>query len=231
MKVHLLIIIFLFSIKVIARDSADSKRYSISACFTEEIDILNVGNLNNYLESKGYYVTPNSLSDQVFGLCLRDKTIPWYIKAYFYRGETSKLESYDKSHISLTGTRLEFLYDLIKNDKWTIAPLVGIQTSDYELQSSFKNGVNQEEDFVLASYVQKHDLYQLRPGLSIDRKMRIFFLDIFLGIQMSYIVQIGSDSWHDCGGKILNSVPATNLSGFSFGLTSRINIYPIRFSK
>jgi len=228
MKGHLLIILLLLSIRVLAQDSADSKRYSLSTSFSVDNDNLNVGDLNNYLLDKGYFVTPNLLLNTVVGLSLRDNITPWIFKVLLFQGESNKLEPNENSSISSLGTRMELLYDLIKNDKWTIAPLVGIQTSDYQLISFSQNGISPLTGNNLEEVSQMTDLFQFRPGFLIDRKLRISFLDLYLGMQISYCVQIGSDSWHNSRGEVLNNLPSTNFSGLSVGFTGRIDIYPIR---
>jgi len=225
MKGHFLTILLLLSIRVLAQDSADSKKLILSTNFSVDIDNLNVGDLNNYLLDKGYFVTPNSQLNTVFGLSLRDNT-PWIFNLLLFQGEANN-EPNEKSSISSFGTRMELLYDLIKNDKWTIAPFVGIQTSDYQLISVSQNVISPLTGNNLEEICQMTDLFQFRPGFLIDRKLRISFLDLYLGMQISYCVQIGSDSWHNSRGEVLNNLPSTNFSGLSVGFTGRLHFNPV----
>ena len=64
----------------------------------------------------------------------------------------------------------------------------------------------------------------LNLGLQFNRKIRISFLDLFLGMKTSYNLNLISENWYNSNQQKLNNIPPIKLSGFYWGLSSRFEL-------
>lgn len=163
--------------------------------------------LNNYLANNGFSHVQNNFSSIAFGFSLRQVDKPSIVRLNFGNG-TTVASSNCKSTITKKYLGFDYLYNFSKNENWVIAPLASIKINFCKLNAATEKAVLQKKADVGAN---------LLLGLEADRKIKIYFLDLFLGIKGGYDLAPNSQDW----GKI-SDIPKISLAGLNIGFCGRI---------
>lgn len=228
MKYFFLMFILFSYLSTSAQTQSIFNEIRIGPYFTSEMSTVSVGSLNNYLSSKSYFACSNTSLNRSYGISIRSISNPSLINLTFCRSESSMDKVSGNSMINSNGMRMEYLYDLINNEKWLIAPSISYQFSNYQLMAVSQDvfspltGDNLEE----SAHVFSKDLVSV--GLVIDRQICIKFIDFFIGLHVCYNFNIAKNSWLNSNYEELVKLPEINLSGVCIGFSGRMEINQLK---
>lgn len=128
----------------------------------------------------------------------------------------------NKSFINFTGFSFDVFKDLYKNEKWVLAPMVGISVFDlYLFAESSKITSVLTRNNLLEGFC-KNELFFFKPGIEIKRKFQIGSVPIGVGVNCYYQFELGNGKWGNFNGKYYDSFATSKISGLALFLNSTI---------
>jgi len=224
--IELFFVFFVFCAS--AQKQADFSEIRIAPYFSTDFNTYSNNSLNDYLINRNYFTSSNILSNLSVGFSLRSINNPSIFAVSFCRGASLIEEPGNNSLLESNGIRFEFLWDLIKNEKWLIAPCIGVKSSNYKFIAVSRDVFSPLTGNNLEECAQMLSKNIFSAGFQFDRQISIRFVNIHLGFQTFYNLNIGDNSWYGSNQQRLANMPTINLSGVSLGFYSRIELNPFK---
>mgnify|MGYP005860666103 CR=1 FL=1 len=220
MKKLITILFVCLTVNAISQDN--NGLYSLGLLFGYNLESISNSQINDYLVANDYYSSSNILSNNSLGFSIRPLKHTSIINVNFNYGVSLLENSNEKTIFNSSSFGFEYLYDLIKPDEWLIAPIIGLRLNNYKLMAVSKYATSVLSKNYLEEAFHTNLSPSLNIGMQIDRKIKIHYLDLFLGIKGGYNLSFLSSNWYNSSQQKLNTIPAINLSGFNFGFCGRI---------
>ncbi len=233
MKILILFaLIFSQSLIIFSQENTENNYFKIGMLFESTSDFVKNEQFNNFLQTNNYYTCSNNISSKSVGLSLRSMSSPSLIHIVFNSGKSLN-DKENKTILSSYGVNIDYLYDFIKSDNWLIAPVIGLKINNYKLTAVSVNTTSLLSSLPLEETFQMDNKYMANFGLQLNRKIKISFLDIFVGIKAGYNLNLISENWYNSNQQKINTIPSIGLSGFYWGLSSRfeLNLSKVKYLK
>ena len=177
---------------------------------------------NNFLINKGYYSSSNILNTMSLGFSVGDPDNHSIIKVKFYSGESLMNNSEEKSTLYSTGFGFDYLYNLINSETWFVGPYIGTRLSNCKFVAVSKNINSTLTTNLIEEIIQFNNSALVDLGIQFNRKVQIYYLDLYLGLNGGYKFGLTSNNWNNSYGEKINDIPDINLKGISGGFNLRI---------
>lgn len=223
MKFKLLIFFILIELGSIAQEHKTLLRPML--LYSYDANFISNGNLNKYLNAGNYHGTDNTLLINSLGFTIRATENPSLLNITFSQGSTYLDNSESMSAVKMLGFGFEYGYDLLKSEKWLIAPTLAVKHCKYELvalSKSSKSYLGKESNIEEYFQTQLNTVASL--GVQLDRKISISYLNVFVGIRGGYSLDLFSRYWYNINKKKLSEIPSISLTGFNIAFCMNIEL-------
>ncbi len=164
--------------------------------------------LNTYLIEKGYFPVydnnnfespPNTMN---IGVEIYSKKSSQYCRLSMLKSlNISDKEVNNKSFVNYTGLSLDLFNDFCKNDKWVLAPMVGVSVFDFYMSAVSSGSISNLTQTNLEEGFYKKGVFCLKPGVEIKRKFQIGSCFVGVGINGYYQFELGNGKWGNLSGE------------------------------
>jgi hypothetical protein len=200
--------------------------------FSESSLFVNFSDLNVSLETNKINQLENNIGRSSFGIYFRNaekSSYSWIQFGHYLSKNKSENENLDSD---LKGWDLNFgyNYNLLKNNQATLLyPKIGFGLTNYQLDiintSYSNNGFTQLIDSLSGSVTFKsNQIFYTDLGLGFEKSLRVQSIDIYLGLNLSYVINFNNLKWKTLQETEVNSMPTIKTNGIKINLVGRFEI-------
>jgi hypothetical protein len=200
--------------------------------FSESSLFGNFSDLNLILETNKINQLENNIGRSSFGIYFRNaekSSYSWIHFGHYNAKNKSENENLDSD---LKGWDLNFgyNYNLLKNNQATLLyPKIGFGLTNYQLDiinTSYSNsGFTQLIDSLSGSATFKsNQIFYTDLGLGFEKRLRVQYIDIYLGLNLSYVINFNHLKWKTLQEIEVNSMPTIKTNGFKINFVGRFEI-------
>lgn len=181
----------------------------------------NIRNLNSSLKDASFAEIENKFRGISFGWTTREKNNNSYTTIHFtwLASEPNNVASNNKARIDVFELACNYHGVFSKSAKWLLYPYVGIGlnlgrlrlTETNSFYENISNPTNQQV------YFNDFPVISGNIGVGVDRKISIFKLDYYLGLNFGYAIST-KEGWG------FEQTPLTSYSGFEYKIKVRVEI-------
>ncbi len=219
MKIIFIICGILFPTWLFSENNTSFSNVSFGMKIGFENSYFSYKDLNDFLVNNGYY--PLNDNDNLPSLCLgiefTTKQSPLHVSCTIQKS-IMKTDRSLQSNINYTGFGVDAFYDFCKNEKWILAPMMGVSLLDVNLFSVSQNKISELTQTNLQEGLSKMNLFCINPGFTVSRTFTIQQFLGSVGIDSYYQIEMGDGKWKDVLNKKVDSVVASKMTGFVFGI-------------
>ncbi len=222
MRYILFILILFIHISSFAQEKLPKSGVKFGAYIGSDLSFLKNSKLNDYLAVNNFRTSPETQFNSFIGYTLRKNTSPFSFNFYFRYSETSMFSGLNDSDITTIGAGIDVFYDIFRDSKWNISPLVGLMNNKFKLRALSETEQSQHSGEFFAEDLLMNDSFAVNIGVQFSRTFALSIYDIRVGLRAKYMADIFSDVWFGDKDSPSRKIPMLDLSGFALGLDVRV---------
>ncbi len=209
------LLLFISSVFSEENKSINNTKLEFFTAYGSYLDLNNNEDLNNFLLDNEFYLIQGSIRPTYISFGFTLNYNPFLTEISFYNNNTNMFADKNNSSIRSYGLNLDVFYNITKDKKWTLSPMIGIHINNYNLIAVSKNKISNLSGNSLEEVYQKNGILALNIGVDIKRKIVIHKFKCNVGINSSYKIDLGNKYWQNSSQSNLLNIPSTNMSGLS----------------
>lgn len=222
MRYTLLLFVLFLQLSSFAQESIPKSGIKFGAYLGSDIAFLKNSKLNDYLDANNFRTCSTSQFDSFIGYTLRQSTSPLSFNVYLKYSESSLFSGINDSEFTTIGGGVDMFYDIFRDSKWNISPLVGLVKSKYKLRALSRTDTSIHSGEYFAESLLINDSFIVNMGVQLSRTFAVSIYDIRVGVNGKYMIDILSDTWFGDKTAETNKLPMLDLTGFAVGLDVRV---------
>lgn len=233
MKTINLIFLFLFiSFSIFSQDENVSNAPKFGYIFSGSKLFGDFSDLNSVFETSKINQLENNISRTNFGIYFRNAQKSSYSWINFGQYNAKNINENENLDSNLKGWDLNFgyNYNFLKNNPSTLLyPKIGFGISNYQLDiinTNYSNsGFVQLIDSLSGSATFKsNQIFYTDLGFGFEKLLRVLYIDIYLGLNLSYVINFNNLKWKTLQEIEVNSMPTIKTNGFKINFVGRFEI-------
>jgi len=229
MKHRLIFLFITFPLLLLSQNNKFFDRHSVGLTYGLGNTFYENTALNTFLIEKGYFPVydnnnfenpPNTMN---IGVEINGKKSSQYCRISMLKSlNISDKEVNNKSFVNYTGLSLDVFNDFCKNDKWVLAPMVGVSMFDFYMSAVSSSSISNLTQTNLEEGFYKKGVFCLKPGVEIKRKFQIGSYFVGVGINGYYQFELGNGKWGNLTGEQYGNFTASKISGLVSFINSTV---------
>jgi hypothetical protein len=222
MKTIFALVLIVLAAPILAQEEPIFKNPASGFCYNTAIESIQNSKLNTFLTDYNYFENSKTINLTSMGYSIRTIGGQSIIKAIFLIGRSTPNDSKNITLLILYGVGLDYFYDFSKTDNWLIAPALGIRMNSYHLNPVSQNSISMLSGQSLVENFQVKNKFLCNLGLEVDKQIKIFFVNAYLGLKPYYNIDFKESSWRTSSLQQLDNIPSIDFSGFGISFNIRI---------
>lgn len=222
MKTILISILIFVPTIIYAQEKPIANYFDIGMCYNTAMESVNENKLNLFLSAHNYFEITNSVNINSLGISIRENAGQSMFKIIFHSGKSASNASRNNATFNLYGMGIDYLYDFAKTEKWLISPTLGLVTNSYHLNAVSQNSISLLTGKNLVENFQLENKFLCSLGLEVDRRIRISYINVFLGLRGYYNIDLFDGKWRTSNLEHLDNIPPLKFAGYGVSFNVRL---------